>query len=98
MSEGPVTQPLTGNTAATFRGYVTRIGKLEGDKAEIVADIKDIYADAKATGFDVKILRGIVKLHMADAEARAKKMAAAETAGTVTEIYMAAMGWVGDGA
>lgn len=45
-----------------LKSLVDRIERLEEDKANIAADIKDVYAQAKADGFDTKIIRKIVSL------------------------------------
>ncbi len=45
-----------------LKSFIERIERLEEDKANIAADIKDVYAQAKADGFDTKAMRQIVKL------------------------------------
>ncbi|MDV7340655.1 DUF2312 domain-containing protein [Terasakiella sp. A23] len=45
-----------------LRSFIERIERLEEEKAGIAADIKDVYAEAKGTGFDVKIMRQLVRL------------------------------------
>ena len=47
-----------------------RIEKLEEDKKEIATDIREVFAEAKDAGFDVKIMRAILKLRKMDAAAR----------------------------
>lgn len=42
--------------------YMQRIEKLENEKAELMDDIKQIYDEAKANGFDIKILKQVMKL------------------------------------
>lgn len=64
---------------------VSRIENLEDEKAKITADIKDVYAEAKANGFDTKILRKVVAIRKKDAALRAEEQAMIET-------YMAALG------
>ncbi|MCB2099800.1 MAG: DUF2312 domain-containing protein [Rhodobacterales bacterium] len=49
-----------------LRSFVERIERLEEEKAGIASDIRDIYAEAKGTGFDVKVLRQIVRLRKMD--------------------------------
>lgn len=52
-----------GNIAGDhLRSFIERIERLEEEKAGISADIKDVYAEAKSTGFDVKAMRLIVRL------------------------------------
>lgn len=45
-----------------LRSLIERIEKLEEDKSGIVADIRDIFAEAKSAGFDVKAMRAVLKL------------------------------------
>jgi uncharacterized protein (UPF0335 family) len=49
-----------GAAGAQLRAFVERIERLEEDKKAIADDIKDVYAEAKGTGFDTKALRKIV--------------------------------------
>jgi uncharacterized protein (UPF0335 family) len=71
-----VTEPSIGhNSNATrfakdqLKSIVERVEKLEEEKKAIADDIRDVYAEAKANGFDVKALRAIVKLRKQDREA-----------------------------
>ena len=53
----------TGGIAADrLRSLIERIERLEEEKKGISSDIRDIYAEAKGVGFDVKIMRTIIKL------------------------------------
>ena len=45
-----------------LKSFIKRIEKLEEDKAAVSEDIKEIYSEAKSTGFDVKAIRAIVRL------------------------------------
>lgn len=45
-----------------LKSFIQRIEKLEEDKASVSEDIKEIYSEAKSTGFDVKAIRSIVRL------------------------------------
>lgn len=45
-----------------LRSFIERIERLEEEKQGIAADIKDVYAEAKGTGFDVKIMRQLIRL------------------------------------
>lgn len=45
-----------------LRSFIERIERLEEEKAALAADIKDVYAEAKGTGFDVKIMRQLIRL------------------------------------
>jgi uncharacterized protein (UPF0335 family) len=48
--------------AAKLRSFVERIERLEQEKSELAADVRDVYAEAKGNGFDTKIMRQIIKL------------------------------------
>ena len=49
-------------SAEQLRLFIERIERLEEEKKGIADDIKDVYAEAKSTGFDVKTMRSIVRL------------------------------------
>lgn len=49
---------------------INRIESLEKEKKDISSDIRDIYAEAKSAGFDVKIMRAIIKLRKMNAADR----------------------------
>jgi uncharacterized protein (UPF0335 family) len=68
-----------------LRAFVERVEKLEEEKKAISDDIRDVYAESKANGFDVKALRTIVRLRKMDANERAEQDAILET-------YMHALG------
>ena len=53
-----------------LRSLIERIEKLEEDKKEISTDIREVFAEAKSAGFDVKIMRAILKLSKMDAASR----------------------------
>ncbi len=53
-----------------LRAFVERIERLEEEKAALAADIREVYSEAKGTGFDVKTLRQIVQLRKLDQAAR----------------------------
>jgi uncharacterized protein (UPF0335 family) len=77
------------NVNAQIRSIVERIERLESDKAEIAADIKDVYAEAKGNGYDVKALRAVIRRRKQDAAALAEHEAILET-------YMLALGMLAD--
>jgi uncharacterized protein (UPF0335 family) len=45
-----------------LRSFIERIERLEEDRKELTADIREVYAEAKGTGFDPKIMRQVVRL------------------------------------
>ena len=71
-----------------LRAIVERIERLEEEKAEIADQIKEVYAEAKAHGFDTKILRKVVSLRKKDADER-------QTEELVLATYLEALGMVG---
>ena len=68
-----------------LKSIIERVERLEEDRAAIGSDIKDVYAEAKGNGYDVKALRAIVRYRKEDAQDRAEREAIFET-------YLAALG------
>lgn len=62
-----------GVAGARLKAFIERIESLEEEKSDLAEDIRDIYTEAKATGFDVKTIRKIVKLRKIDTEKRAEE-------------------------
>lgn len=60
----------TDSSAARLRSLIERIEKLEADKADVAADIKDLYLESKSAGFEVKVMRMIVRARKMDKETR----------------------------
>jgi len=58
------------SSAKRLRAFIERIERLEEEKAGIAADIKEVYAEAKGTGFDIKVMRQIVRIRKQDIEDR----------------------------
>jgi uncharacterized protein (UPF0335 family) len=79
-------EPKTGGIAADrLRSIVERIERLEEERKALGNDIKDIYAEAKSAGFDVKVLRQIIKL-------RKQEPAEVEEQETLLDVYRRALG------
>ncbi len=76
---------LTSAAQGRLRTIIERIERLEEDKAAIMADQKEVFAEAKGEGYDVKILRKVVRLRKTD---RAKRQA--EDA--ILDLYLSALG------
>lgn len=70
-----------------LKTVVERIERLEEEKAALAADIRDIYAEAKSNGFDVKALRTIIRLRKKDDRERIEEE-------TVLATYMHALGMI----
>ena len=49
-----------------LRSFIERIERLEEEKRTLAADIKEVYAEAKGTGFDTKIMRQIIRIRRMD--------------------------------
>jgi uncharacterized protein (UPF0335 family) len=62
-----------------LRAFVERVERLEEEKKVIADDIRDVYAEAKANGFDVKALRSVVRLRKQDINERKEQEAVLET-------------------
>ncbi len=71
-----------------LKAFVERIERLEEEKKAISDDIRDVYAEAKANGYDVKALRSVVRLRKQDVEERKEHEAILET-------YLQALGMLG---
>lgn len=69
MSEENNTE-VGGIAADRLRSLIERIERLEEEKSALGSDIRDIYAEAKSAGFDVKIMRTIIKLRKMNAADR----------------------------
>lgn len=57
---------LNGTAQAQLRTIIERIERLEEDKAGVMADLKEVYSEAKGNGFDTKILRIVVRMRKQD--------------------------------
>ncbi|HEY0628802.1 MAG: DUF2312 domain-containing protein [Pseudomonadota bacterium] len=69
-----------GNVAADqLRLFIERIERLEEEKKGIADDVKDVYAEAKANGYDTKTMRAIVRLRKMEKHARDEADALLET-------------------
>ena len=58
--------PGSGAGAEQLTQFIERIERLEEERLALMADIKDVYAEAKATGFEPKIMRQVVRLRSMD--------------------------------
>ena len=79
-SEGPA-----GFAKEQLKSFIERIERLEEEKKTIADDIKDVFAEAKGTGFDTKALREILRIRKQDADQRAEHEA-------IVDLYMQALG------
>ncbi|MEM9331981.1 MAG: DUF2312 domain-containing protein [Pseudomonadota bacterium] len=72
-----------------LRTIVERVERLEEEKKAISEDIRDIYAEAKANGFDTKVLRQVVRLRKQDLTERQEQDA-------IRDLYLQALGMLPD--
>ncbi len=68
-----------------LRSVVARIERLEEEKATLAADIREVYAEAKGNGFDIKALRKLIGMRKMDQSERREQEA-------MLDLYMNAMG------
>ncbi|GAA4121888.1 DUF2312 domain-containing protein [Aminobacter aganoensis] len=73
--------------AGQLRAFIERIERLEEEKKTISDDIKDVYAEAKGTGFDTKAVRTLIRLRKQDQAER-------DEAEAILDLYKAALGMV----
>jgi uncharacterized protein (UPF0335 family) len=74
-----------GIAADRLKSFIERIERLEEEKAAIAGDIKEVYSEAKSSGFETKIMRQIVRLRKMKPDDRAEMEAILDT-------YKAALG------
>lgn len=75
---------IGGAAREQIKAFVARIERLEEDKANVMADMKEVYAEAKSMGFDTKILRKVISLRKVDARERQETEA-------LLELYLGAV-------
>ena len=86
MADDAAVIDVLNSTAQTqLKTIVERIERLEEDKAGIMADLKEVYAEAKGNGFDVKTLRKVVRIRKQDRAKRLEEEA-------ILDLYLSAIG------
>jgi uncharacterized protein (UPF0335 family) len=76
---------LNATAQTQLRTVIERIERLEEDKAGVMADLKEVYAEAKGNGFDSKIIRKVVRMRKQDKAKRLEEEA-------LIDLYLAAIG------
>jgi len=71
--------------AERLRSFIERLERLEAEKAVIMADQKEVYAEAKGEGYDTKILRQVIRIRKMDRAERQEQEA-------LLELYLSAIG------
>jgi len=75
----------SGFAAGQLKSLVERIERLEEERAALTADIREVYAEAKGNGFDIKIMRQVVRIRRLDRAERQEQEA-------VLDLYLSALG------
>ena len=86
-NSGETDHPATRVAKDQLRSIIERIERLEEEKKTFTDDIRDVYAEAKGNGYDVKALRTIVRMRKQDPADRAEQE-------TILEIYQHALGMI----
>ena len=89
MADGSAASVEGATTIAAdrLRSFIERVERLEEDKAAVMNDIKEVYAEAKSDGYDVKTLRKVVRIRKMEKADRQEQEA-------MLELYLAALGEV----
>lgn len=74
-----------------LRSIIERVERLEEEKKAITDDIRDVFGEAKANGFDTKVLRQVIRLRKQD-------MAERQEQETIRDLYLHALGMLPDDA
>jgi uncharacterized protein (UPF0335 family) len=86
MADGaPNLDTINTSAQGKLKSLIERIERLEEDKAAVASDLKEVYAEAKGEGFDVKIVRKVVRLRKQDAAKRQEEEA-------LIDLYISAIG------
>ncbi|EIM75140.1 DUF2312 domain-containing protein [Nitratireductor rhodophyticola] len=85
MADDITTETADTVAAGQLRAFIERVERLEEDKKTISEDIKEVYAEMKANGFDTKAVRSIVRLRKKDQAERQEEEA-------MIDLYKAALG------
>jgi uncharacterized protein (UPF0335 family) len=75
----------SGFAAGQLKSLIERIERLEEEKAALTADIREVYAEAKGHGFDVKIIRQVIRMRKIETADRQEQEA-------ILDLYLSALG------
>ena len=75
------------NSERELEALIQRVERLEEEKAKIAEDIKNVYAEAKITGFDVKAMRKVVAERKLDLDERKERRAVFDTYANAVNLY-----------
>lgn len=80
-----MSEEQSGVAAGQLRAFIERIQRLEDEKKTIADDIKDVYGEAKATGFDTKIMKKVISIMKQDKDERMEQ-------DSILDTYLRALG------
>lgn len=81
----PTIDVINATAQGKLKSIIERVERLEEDKAAVANDLKEVYAEAKGEGFDVKILRKVIRLRKQDTAKRQEEEA-------LIDLYISAIG------
>ena len=84
-----MTERNNGVDGAHLQAFIERIERLEEEKKALADDIRDVYAEAKGTGFDPKIIKKVISLRKMDKAKREEEEA-------ILELYLSSLGMLAD--
>jgi uncharacterized protein (UPF0335 family) len=79
MDDGASAAALTQAAKDKLKQVVSKIERLEEEKKEVGSQIKDVYSEAKAMGYDTKALRQVVRFRKTDRQEREEQQAILDT-------------------
>jgi uncharacterized protein (UPF0335 family) len=85
LTENETVMAKSGFAKEHLKSFIERIERLEEEKAALAADIREVYSEAKGTGFDVKIMRQVVRLRKMETADRQEQDA-------ILDLYLSALG------
>ncbi len=76
---------LTATAQGRLRSIIERLERLEEDKQAILTDMKEVFSEAKGDGYDVKVLRKVLRIRKQDKAKRQEEEA-------IMDLYLSALG------
>ena len=76
---------MSGFAKEHLRSFIERIERLEEEKKALADDIREVYSEAKGTGFDTKVMRQVVRLRKMESADRQEQEA-------MLDLYLGALG------
>ena len=78
---------IGGVSSAQLRSFIDRIERLEEEKAAVSEQIREVFAEAKGTGFDIKTIRQVLKIRKLETQERVEQE-------ELLDLYLTALGMV----